>query len=157
MAQENAEAIHRLLNAFNADDLDRMLAECDPEIELVSRFVRVGGVYRGHAGLRRWHQDLMDTWEYIQLELERLIEVDHKTLIALVALAGKARGSEVVTRQRIAHLDTFRAGKLTRIVTYLDRAEAIEAGGTPESTISQENVGVVRSLFAKRQPRNTDP
>ena len=44
-----------------------------------------------------------------------------------------------MTRQRIAHLDTFRAGKLTRIVTYLDRAEAIEAGGTPESTISQEN------------------
>ncbi len=132
MSQENAEAIHRLVDAFNAHDLDRMLDECDPEIELVSRFVRVGGVYRGHAGLRSWHQDLMDRWEYIQLELERLVDVDPDTFIALVALVGKGRGSGVETRQRIAHLHTFRASKLIRIVTYLDRAEALDAGGLRE-------------------------
>jgi ketosteroid isomerase-like protein len=41
----------------------------------------------------------------------------------------KRPGSGVEIRQQLAHLDTFRTGKVTRIVTYTDRAEALEAVG----------------------------
>ena len=54
MSQENVEAIHRLVDAFNAHDVDRMLAE-SPGDRARIRFVRVGGVYRGYAGLRSRH------------------------------------------------------------------------------------------------------
>ena len=63
MSQENVETARRAIDAFNADDLDRFLDECDPEVEFHSRFTDVGGIYRGYAGLRGWHQDLLDTWE----------------------------------------------------------------------------------------------
>ena len=132
MSQENVETARRVVDAFNADDLDRLLDECDLEVELHSRFTEMGGVYRGHAGLRTWHQDLLDTWEYLRLDLERLIEVDDHTLVLLMTLYGKGRGSGAEVRQQIAHLSSFRAGKVIRIVTYTDRAEALEAVGLSE-------------------------
>jgi ketosteroid isomerase-like protein len=132
MSQENVDTVRHLVEAFNADDLDRFLDECDPEVELYSRFTAVGGVYRGYAGIRRWHQDLIDTWEYLRLELERLIDVDDKTVAALAILYGKGRASGVEVRQEIAHVDTLRAGKLARLVVYTDRAEALEAVGLRE-------------------------
>jgi ketosteroid isomerase-like protein len=132
MSQENVEAILRGFDAFNADDLDRFLDECDPEVELYSRFVEVGGVYRGYVGIRRWHQDLIDTWEYLRLELERLIDVDDQTVAALLVLYGKGRASGVEVRQEIAHVVTLRAGKIARLVVYTDRAEALEAVGLEE-------------------------
>jgi ketosteroid isomerase-like protein len=92
----------------------------------------VGGVYRGYVGLRRWHQDLIDSWEQIRVETERLIDVDEHTMVLLMTLHGKGRGSGIEVRQRIAHLDAFRAGKLTRIVTYTNREAALNAAGLRE-------------------------
>ena len=132
MSLENVEVFGRLLDAFNARNLDGFLDECDPEIELHSRFTAVGGVYRGEMGLRRWHADLGDAWDYLQLQLDRVIDVDDDTILVLMTLTGKGRGSGVEIRQEIAHLDTFRAGKVARIVTYTDRAEAFAAAGLRE-------------------------
>lgn len=129
MSQENVNAIHRLMDAFNAREFDRFRHQCHPEIELHSRFAAVSGGYRGYAGLRRWHLDLIDTWEYVRIEVERLIEVDDDSVLALVVLDGRGRVTGVDVHQEIAHLHTLRAGKVARIVTYTDRAEAIEAVG----------------------------
>ena len=68
----------------------------------------------------------------LRIELERVIEVDDHTMVLLMTLYGKGRGSGVEVRQQIAHLDTLSAGKLARIVTYTDRAEALEAVGLSE-------------------------
>jgi ketosteroid isomerase-like protein len=61
-----------------------------------------------------------------------LIDVDDHTVVELMTLYGKGRGSGVEVRRHIAHLATFRAGKITRIVTYTDRADAFEAVGLRE-------------------------
>jgi len=132
MSQANVEAIYRMLDAFNARDFDRLLAEFDQEIEFHSRFTPVGGVYRGHDGLSRWHRDLTETWEYLRLQTDRLIEVDDETMVLLLTLYGEGRGSGVEVRQEIAQVHTFRAGKVLRLVTYTDRAEALQAAGLRE-------------------------
>ena len=132
MSQENVGAIHRMIDAFNARDFDGILAEFDPELEFHSRFTAVGGVYRGEAGLRRWHADLGDAWDYLQLRLDRVVDVNEETIVVLMTLTGKGRGSGVEIRQEIAQLHTFRAGKVLRLVTYTDRAEALEAAGLRE-------------------------
>ena len=129
---ENVETARRVIYAFNGDDIDRLLDECDPEVELHSRFSEVGGVYRGHAGIRSWHQDLRDTWEYLRLEVEQLIDVGDHTALGLMTLCGKGRGSGVEIRQPLAHLGTFRDGALSRLVVYDDRSEALKAAGLPE-------------------------
>jgi ketosteroid isomerase-like protein len=132
MSQENVKAIYRLMDAFNAREFGRFLDQCDPEIELHSRFAAVSGIYRGYVGLRRWHLGLIDTWEYIRMEVEDLIDVDNDTIFGLVVLDGRGRVTGVDVHQDIAHLHTLRAGKVARIVTYTDRAEALEALGLRE-------------------------
>jgi ketosteroid isomerase-like protein len=129
MSQENVEAVRRSTDAFNADDIEGVIAECDPEIELHSRFTEMAGVYRGYVGLRMWQRDLHDAWEYLRLELERVIEVDDDSVVVLMTLYGKGRRSGAEIRQQVAHVDTLRAGKFTRIASHADRAEALEAVG----------------------------
>jgi hypothetical protein len=41
MPQENVEVVRRGIDAFNARDLDRFMEDCDPDIELHSRFIAV--------------------------------------------------------------------------------------------------------------------
>ena len=134
MASQNLEALRRATDAFNARDLDGFLSQCDPDIELQSRFSVVGGTahHHGHEGVRRWHQDLTDAWEYLQVELERLIEIDDETVLSLAFLHGRGRGSGVEIREPIAHLQSYRDGKLKRFLTYTNRAEALDAVGLSE-------------------------
>ena len=72
---------------------------------------------------------MTETWEYLRLQTDRLIEVDDETIVLLLTLYGEGRGSGVEVRQEIAQLHTLRAGKVLRLVTYTDRAEALEAAG----------------------------
>ena len=95
----------------------------------------VGGVYRGYAGLRSWHQDLMDRWEYIQLELERLVEVGSRHLHRARALGREShrqRGRGLVSESLICIRSA--AGKLDSN-RHVPRpaAEALEAGGLRSS------------------------
>ena len=126
------EVVRRGIDAFNARDLDRFMEDSDPDIELHSRFIAVGGVYRGEDGLRRWHLDLDDAWEYLQLETDKVIEVDDDTILFLATLDGKGRGSGLKIRQDVAQVVTFRAGKVVRIVVYTEPTEAFEAVGLSE-------------------------
>ena len=72
MSDENVELLRRWIEAFNAREIDAMIAHCDPSIELHSVFAAAGGaVYSGHDGLRRWQRDLEDAWgEGIRVEPE---------------------------------------------------------------------------------------
>jgi hypothetical protein len=63
MSEENVELHRRMVEAFNARDLESYIAYFDPSIELHSAFAAVGGaIYHGHDGLRKWHRDLSDVW-----------------------------------------------------------------------------------------------
>jgi hypothetical protein len=87
----NVELYRGVIEAFNARDIERYLAFCDPSIEWHSTFAAVGGaVYHGHDGLRRWHRDLEDTWgEEIRIEPETFFHVgEHVLTFAVLPGAG---------------------------------------------------------------------
>jgi SnoaL-like domain len=63
-AEERHTTLRRFYDAFNARDLEAIIAEMHPEVEFESRFARAGGTtYRGHEGIRGWLADLADAWE----------------------------------------------------------------------------------------------
>jgi hypothetical protein len=63
VSEHNLETLRRWVQAFNARDIDQLIACCDPSIEFHSAFAAVGGaVYHGHDGMRTWHRDLEDVW-----------------------------------------------------------------------------------------------
>src|SRR5438046_174594 len=57
MSEQDIELQRRFTEAFNARDVDALIALCDPNIEIHSTFAELGAVYHGHDGLRRWHRD----------------------------------------------------------------------------------------------------
>jgi hypothetical protein len=64
MSRQNVELMRRIIEAFNARDIEAFIAYCDPGSEFHSLLAgTVGGaVYHGHDGMRSWHQDLGDAW-----------------------------------------------------------------------------------------------
>jgi ketosteroid isomerase-like protein len=140
MSQENADLVHKALEAFNTRELDAMLALADPNCEWHSTFAVVGGaVYHGHDGLRRWHRDMEDAWEHrIRVEIESVFDLGEYVLsFAILHASGRHSGAEVA--MPIAQVWKFRAGLVAYCKTYTDRDEALRDLGTSEDALQPIN------------------
>ena len=69
---------------------------------------------------------LFETFEYTQVEIERLVEEGEQVGVVLRVRA-EGLGSGVPIDQRFSHLLTFREGLLTRFEWFRDPAGAIRA------------------------------
>ena len=76
MSQENVELAYRAYDAVNRRDLDGFLALMDDEVKAVSFLVAMEGEYQGHAGIRRWWQNLLDVFPDFNVEV---VEVRNAT------------------------------------------------------------------------------
>jgi ketosteroid isomerase-like protein len=127
MSEENLEHLRRLFEAYNARDIDAILAHCDPSVEYHSTFAAaVGGdVYHGHEGLRRWHRDLEETWGgEIRAEPEAFFDLGERTLAFLV-MRGRGRKSGVDVAMPAAMVNTWRDGLAVLLKVYADRDNAL--------------------------------
>jgi len=132
MSQENIEAARRLYDARNRGDVEAVIAECHPDVQLFPHLSSLGGVpVDGHAEVRRYLISLAEDWEEFRHDPERFFDAGDKVVAFLHAHA-LGRGSGVKVDMAVAHLLTFEGGRCIRSVTYLDRAEALEAAGVRE-------------------------
>jgi ketosteroid isomerase-like protein len=96
MSKANVEVVRRWTEAFNAHDIGKVLSYCDPDVEFHSTFAAVGGAdYHGHPGVRKWHQDLEETWGEIRSELETIYDLGEHVLTFTVlrgAVTYRVRG-----------------------------------------------------------------
>jgi len=76
------ELHRRIYEAFNARDVDALVALCDSSIVVRSVFGAVSGaVYHGHDGVRRWQGDLEEAWgEAIRVEAEAYFDLGEYAL-----------------------------------------------------------------------------
>jgi hypothetical protein len=90
VSQENIEHHRRVVDAFNARDVESYVPYFDPSIELHSAFAAVGGaIYHGHDGLQKWHRDLSDVFgDEIHFEVDAYFDLGEETL-AFYALQGQ--------------------------------------------------------------------
>jgi ketosteroid isomerase-like protein len=128
LSPENEDAAIGFLAAFQNDDVAAMLAVTDPDIEIRGR-LSLEQVYRGHEGVRRWHQDRRDAWERFDIVLERLVAADEDTCVGVYALGARGRESGIELRERIAVLGSLRDGLIMAGQVFLDPSEAFAAAG----------------------------
>jgi ketosteroid isomerase-like protein len=118
------EVYEQALKAFNRRDLEGWLAFVDEDVEIESRFSRLGDTrFRGHRSVRRWWEDLGDAWESLDVALEEVREVAPDETLALIHLHGKGRGSGLVVSEPAAHRVRYRDGKWLQLA-YVDREAA---------------------------------
>jgi ketosteroid isomerase-like protein len=127
MSLENVEVVRIFTEAFNAGDIDAVVACCDPNVEFHSTFAAVGGgVYRGHDGIRRWYLDLQEIWgEELRSDLETLFDVGESMLVFTV-LRGRGQQSGVDVELPAAMVARLRDGLLVNLKGYSHREDALK-------------------------------
>jgi|SRR5215208_73014 len=132
MSRENVETARRAYENFNAGDISGWLPihSADAEIHDLPN-VPDPAVHRGHAEIRTWAEELIETTEYLRFEPQQFIEVGELVLVP-VRISAKGRASGVPTEMSIFQAFEFSEGKISRLWNYLTEDEALEAVGLRE-------------------------
>ena len=136
MSGQNVELGRRWIEAFNARDLEAMIALCDPNVEFHSAFAAVGGAsYHGHAGMRRWHRDLEETWgTQIRLQPEAYFDLGDEILtFYLYHGRGQQSGAEVT--MPATSVVRWRDDLMVYVKVYMQRDEALSDLGVSEAEL----------------------
>jgi ketosteroid isomerase-like protein len=135
MSRENVEAFERAIEAYNRRDIDAFLEPIDPEVELQGALQALleseAKVYRGYEGVRQWVRDIDEALANIRLELPEIHDLGDR-LVAIGRLSARGQASGAETESPFGCVVEWKNGKATRVVSFLDRKEAIEAAGLRE-------------------------
>jgi ketosteroid isomerase-like protein len=133
MSQQNVELIRRGLEAFNSEDMERILAFVDPgfETEISGELSAEPDTYRGHDGIRRYFESFRDAMDEIRFQPERFWDAGEAVVVAL-RLTAKGRQTAIRVEQRIAQVWSVRDGRAIGVRTYTSIAEALRAAGLQE-------------------------
>jgi ketosteroid isomerase-like protein len=130
---DKAAIVHRVVDAFNRLDIDDVLVDVDPEIELREWPNAPGAqVYHGLGGVRRALDSWFEIWDWMRVEMLELREIDDRVVFTLHQRA-RGRGSQVEVELKTFNVYTFRNGKVARIELFTEPEPALEAAGlTPQ-------------------------
>jgi ketosteroid isomerase-like protein len=105
MADEPLEVVRKLTDAFNAFDVDAVIALCHPDVVVIENpSFPDAGTYRGHDGVRKMLAGWAAAFENRRSEIDS-IDVDGDT----VTVTGRYEGT----------------GKLTGVPVAMDRQRAV--------------------------------
>jgi ketosteroid isomerase-like protein len=128
MPGADLENVKRGIDAYNARDVEGMIAATDADVVLVPvRSLLEGGEYRGHEGVRKFLADMDEDWVERQVDVEEIRELDDSWLVLGTFRATGRSGNEV--RYPVAWHSVMRDGKLARLTAYSDRDAALRELG----------------------------
>ena len=130
MSQENVEVVKVLMDAVNRRDIDAYAGVTTTDFEWFPVFAaRVEqDVYRGREGIEKFLGEVDETWEEFRPIPEEYRDLGDQVL-ALGQLKTRGRASGAPTESPWAGIYDMRGGKVSRIRTYLDHAEALRWAG----------------------------
>jgi ketosteroid isomerase-like protein len=117
------------VDAFNRFDIEAAVAYLDPDFELREWPNAPGAqTYHGADGARRALDKWLESWEWMHVEVEDIIEAGDSAVVKLHQRA-KGSGSGIEVEIRSWNVYTFRAGKVLRLELFTEREPALEAAG----------------------------
>ena len=131
------EIVRRVFEATARGDSDAVLGLYDPEVvvdasESSYQDLGIGGIYRGHEGLRSFFREYSEPWESVEDNCEELIDAgEHVVSVGSSRARGRASGAEVESRPQYG-VWTIREGKVVRVAWFRTREGALEAAGLSE-------------------------
>jgi hypothetical protein len=135
VSEQNVELHHQAIAAYNARDLEAIIALCDPSIELHSYLAVGSSPYHGHDGMRKWHQDAADAWgEEIHIEPEVFFDLGEQTLLFYV-IHGRGRQSGVQVEMPNAQVFRWRERLLVYAKVYGHSKDALKDLGIAEDEL----------------------
>ena len=132
VSAENVELVRRLFDAFNRRDAEAMLAGMHSDIEwrpALSPGGIEGNVYRGGEGMRRWLDEVSESWEVMEAVAEEHRVIDERRVLVLGRVRIRGRASGVSLEHELAQIWELDDGKARRAVAYASHAQALAAAG----------------------------
>jgi ketosteroid isomerase-like protein len=160
MSRANVEVVRRWIDAYNRRDFDGLLELTDRDFEFRSTFAQIEPVFRGHDGIYAYFESLSEAYEDWELVPIEFIDAGAAVIVVeRVDWRGKS-GAEGTTHN--VPVMWLRAGKVFRLETFEERAEALEVVGLTEeqaraaSTATQDNVERYRHFLSALSGRDED-
>jgi ketosteroid isomerase-like protein len=137
MSRENVEVLQRAWDAWDRGDPDAAFEVFAPDVEWdVSRdiwgAIVGGGRYIGIEGVQQWLNDLLGAWETFEMKSGEVLDAGGDAVVTELHARGKGRRSGIEVEHHPAAVATFHGGKVTRMVWFPGRQEALEAAGLSE-------------------------
>ena len=134
VSDENLERARQGYEALNRGEVDRFVAEFahpDYEFHTGVQVPSIPSVVRGRDELRDWiHQWYEEPWEgRLQMDVERIEQLDDGRVLALLTLRAQGRGSGVPVDTEYAHIITFVEGLSLRVDGFPTWKQALAAAG----------------------------
>jgi len=131
MSQENIEVVRELW-ALVADDTTELgdLTMIDPEVVYEDDLLpdHVGETYVGYAGLQRAWAGFAEPWTEFQVDLEWARGTGDE-VVSYHRMRGRGRESGAAMQADYAYHWTLRDGRIVRIRSYGNAADALQAAG----------------------------
>ena len=134
MSQKNVDLVRSIRAPWDHGDF-RSAEWADPEIEFAIADGPSPGQWTGVAGMAEGFRTIVSAWDQFHVESEEFRELDGERVLVLVHAAGsgKASGANLVeVRTKGAELFHVRGQKVTRLVIYLNRDNALADLGLSE-------------------------
>lgn len=135
VASTNMELVRSLYSAWERGDFSSV-EWADPEIEFVMADGPSPGSWTGLAGLAEGWGEFLSAWEEWRARVDEYRELDAERVLVLVFHSGRGRTSGLdldQVRAKGAVLFHIRDGRVTKLVSYLDRERAFaDMGLAPE-------------------------
>ena len=133
MSQEKVEIVRAAFDAFERDDVDGVLALCDPEIEITQAADLLGAPrhQNGHAGVLEAFAVWPEQWDDYRIEIAGVTDLGEQVMVKQIAL-GRGKSTGIPVEMPFTHLFWVRAGKITEWRIFTREDEALKAVGLEE-------------------------
>jgi ketosteroid isomerase-like protein len=138
MSRENVEVVRALAESFQRRDHERAFDFYDPEVEwdasrLTELVPDLGGVYRGHQGVRTYWRRWLSAWKDLEFEIEDVRDAGDEVVLLIRNQRQWGRHSGIATESPpYAMVFTLRGGNVVRFRMFPDQDSALEAVGLSE-------------------------
>ncbi len=132
MSEQNVEIIKRGYEAFNRGDMAAVIDGYDPDVEHWDRADDPdAAVRRGRDALAAYYAELSESYAAIQIEPKEFIDAGGLVVVPVrVTVRGRVSGAVAEGDQVLVY--RLKAGKVTELREYRDKAEALKAVGLQE-------------------------
>ena len=136
MSQENVKVVRRVFEASARRDGAAVLALYDPDVEWDASRTQpdlgeFSDVTHGYEGIRLFFGRWGEAWDSEEYQPDELIDVGD-AVVSVATQRGRGRTSGLEVSRPLAGVWTIRAGKITRVVWFPTRTQALQAVGLSE-------------------------
>jgi ketosteroid isomerase-like protein len=130
---DNVEVVRQVHEAWNRAENPLHLGLIAEDVEYVNAPEAMEpGTRHGHQGWRGAIRSMLDSYETIHIDIERIIDVGDDRVLVLGRFTGTGRVSGLDVTARQGYLWTLRDGLVIRLEWFLDQEKALAAVGLDE-------------------------